>query len=269
MARMQRTVSAHVDARILDTTDLVLSIAVARGPQIVDESLSLTLDGGPLDFAEVVEVDGTRLHVCRGIPAGQLVAEYAATVDGQARSAWTDDVAEHVYLRPSRYADSDALFHIAQSLFGGLQGVELVQAVRQWVNENVAYLSGWSRPTDSALQTYLQRQGVCRDFAHLVITFLRAMYLPARLASVYAPGLQPMDFHAVAEVYLDGQWWIVDATGLAPRASMLRIATGRDAADTAFMTTVRGGIEMGQMSVTAVVDPELPLEQPADLVPLI
>ena len=266
---MQRTVSAHIDARILDTTDVVLSIAVARGPQIADESLTLTLDGGDLRYTEVTEVDGTRLHICRGIPAGQFFAEYSATVDGQAKSAWTDDVAEHVYLRPSRYAESDELFHIAQSLFGQLAGRELVQAVRDWVNGNVTYLSGWSRVTDSAVETYMQRQGVCRDFAHLTIAFLRAMSVPARLASVYAPGLSPMDFHAVAEAFVDGQWWVVDSTGLAPRASMLRIATGRDAADTAFLTTSRGGLEMGDMEVTAVVNPELPIENPTDLVPLI
>lgn len=269
MVGMKRTVTAHVDARISEPTDLVLSIAVARGPEITDESMTLTLDGAPLKYTEVTEVDGTRLHICRGIPAGGFVAEYAATIEGQAVSAWSDDVAEHVYLRPSRYAESDALLHIAQSMFGHLQGAELVQAVRDWVFENVAYISGWSRPTDSALQTYLQRQGVCRDFAHLVITLLRSLSVPARLASVYAPGLQPMDFHAVAEAYLDGQWWIVDATGLAPRASMLRIATGRDSADTAFMSNSRGTLEMGEMTVTATVDPQLPVEAPGDLVPLI
>lgn len=266
---MQRTVSAHVDAQIVDTTDLVLSIAVARGPDIAEESLSMTLEGQPLEFTEVVEADGTRLHVCRDIPTGQFVAEYQATVDGQARAAWHDDIAEFVYARPSRYCESDELFHSASALFGGLQGHDLVNAVRDWVNQNVQYFSGWSRVTDGALETFLQRQGVCRDFAHLVVTLLRGLSVPARFASVYAPGLQPMDFHAVAEAYIDGQWWIVDATGLAPRASMLRIATGRDAADTAFMTTMRGGVQMGDMTVTATVDPELPIEDPTALIPLL
>ena len=266
---MKRTVSAHLDAQIIGTADLVLSIAVARGPAISDETLSITLDGAALQFAEVEDPDGTRLHVCRGIPAGSLAVEYAATVDGQALQASNTELAEQIYLRPSRYCESDSLFHIAQSEFAGLDGASLVNAVREWVNTNVSYISGWSRVTDSAVETYLQRQGVCRDFAHLVIALLRAASVPARIAAVYAPGLDPMDFHAVAEAYVDGQWWIVDATGLAPRESMLRISTGRDAADTAFLTTTRGGLEMGEMTVTATVDPVLPIEDPTALVPLL
>ena len=101
----------------------------------------------------------------------------------------------------------------------------------------VAYIAGSSRSTDGAVTTLLSRQGVCRDFAHLVIAMLRACDMPARLVSVYAPGLQPMDFHAVAEALVDGEWLVADATTLAPRAAMLRIATGRDAADTAFLTS--------------------------------
>jgi transglutaminase-like putative cysteine protease len=93
-----------------------------------------------------------------------------------------------------------------------LRDRDLVQAVRAWVNKRFHYLSGSSRFTDGAAETYLARQGVCRDFAHLVITLLRARGVPARSASVYAPGLTPMDFHAVAEVALDGTWEVVDAT---------------------------------------------------------
>ena len=82
--------------------------------------------------------------------------------------------------------------------------------------------------------------------------------MPARLVSVYAPGLVPMDFHAVTEVALDGQWYVVDGTGLAPRSSLVRIATGRDAADTAFLTVNAGRASMGPMTVTATVDRGLP-----------
>ncbi|MCU1431545.1 MAG: transglutaminase [Actinotalea sp.] len=80
---------------------------------------------------------------------------------------------------------------------------------------------------------------MCRDFAHLTTCLLRAMDVPARLAAVSAPGLSPMDVHAVVEGYVDGGWWVVDATHLAPRRSMLRISTGRDAADTAFLSAHR------------------------------
>jgi transglutaminase-like putative cysteine protease len=108
------------------------------------------------------------------------------------------------------------------------------------------------------VDTLLLRQGVCRDYAHLVIALLRALDIPARLAAVYAPGLEPMDFHAVAEALVGGQWRVVDATLLAPRASLIRIATGRDAADTAFMSTYGGAVELMDTEVTATIDGALP-----------
>ena len=95
---------------------------------------------------------------------------------------------------------------------------------------------------------------MCRDYAHLVLALLRARDVPARLVAVYAPGLSPMDFHAVVEAWVDGEWRLLDATGLAPRASMLRIATGRDAADTAFLSVHHGQADLLTMSVVAVVD---------------
>jgi transglutaminase-like putative cysteine protease len=118
------------------------------------------------------------------------------------------------------------------------------------------------------VSTLLARQGVCRDFAHLVIALLRACDVPARLASVYAPGLQPMDFHAVAEVLIDGRWLVTDATLLAPRSTLVRIATGRDAADTAFLTTTGASVELTSLEVHATSDGPLPdddLRQPVQL----
>ncbi len=115
-------------------------------------------------------------------------------------------------------------------------------------------MAGSSLPTDGAVRTLLARQGVCRDFAHLSIALLRALNVPARLAAVYAPGLSPMEFHAVAEAFVDGKWWVVDATQLAPRQSLLRIATGRDAADTAFLTNFGAPTELNGLEVSAVVD---------------
>jgi transglutaminase-like putative cysteine protease len=99
---------------------------------------------------------------------------------------------------------------------------------------------------------------VCRDYAHLVVALLRAVNVPARLVSVYAPGLSPMDFHAVAEAFVDGHWRVVDATCLAPRQTLVRIATGRDAADTAFLDNHKGAIELTNMTVTATSDGDLP-----------
>jgi transglutaminase-like putative cysteine protease len=104
---------------------------------------------------------------------------------------------------------------------------------------------------------------VCRDYAYLVVALLRARNVPARLVAVYAPGLAPMDFHAVAEAFVDGQWHVVDGTLLAPRSSLLRIATGRDAA---FVDNFGGAITFNNATVTAVVGGELPSDDPGELV---
>ena len=127
-----------------------------------------------------------------------------------------------------------------------------------WVFERTDYVLGSSDGTDDAVHTLLSSQGVCRDFAHLVLAICRALDLPARLAAVYAPGLSPMDFHAVAEVAVGGRWLVHDATALAPRPSLVRIATGRDAADTAFVTVFRGQAELTGSTVGAIIDGDLP-----------
>jgi hypothetical protein len=92
--------------------------------------------------------------------------------------------------------------------------------------------------------------------------------VPARLTAVYAPGLHPMDFHAVAEAAIGGIWYAVDATLLAPRSSLLRICTGRDAADTAFLSTYGGEARLLWTSVSASVDGELPDDDVFSLVTL-
>jgi len=126
--------------------------------------------------------------------------------------------------------------------------------VRDWVSQNLRYTPGISVATDGAAHSLLARRGVCRDYAHLTIALLRAKDVPARYASVYAPGLSPMDFHAVAEAYIDGAWWVIDSTGLAPRQSLVRIATGRDAADVAFLTNHWADLFLQNLVITATVD---------------
>ncbi|HEY5355566.1 MAG TPA: transglutaminase family protein [Streptosporangiaceae bacterium] len=177
------------------------------------------------------------------------------------------DADRFTFLRPSRYAESDRVIAIAQAEFVGITpGPELLAAVSSWVGTRLSYVPGSSGPTDGAVETLLRRQGVCRDYAHLVIALLRAMDIPARQAAVYAPGLQPMDFHAVAEALIGGAWRVVDATLLAPRSSLVRIATGRDAADTAFLSTYGGAAELLAIEVTAVTDGPLPADDVTALV---
>ena len=161
----------------------------------------------------------------------------------------------------------DSLLPTARSEFAGLIGHDLLTAVTLWVWERLSYVPGSSLVTDGAARTLMARRGVCRDYAHLVIALLRALDVPARMVSVYAPGLSPMDFHAVAEAFVDGKWWIVDATRLAPRQSMVRIATGRDAADIAFLTNHWADLTLTTLEVLAIVD-NLPTDDSQQLLQL-
>jgi len=262
-----RTVSAEVDLDVREEAELVWSVSVATGPELGSESLTVTVDGAPVDVTELSVADGGRLHVCTA-PPGRLHLEYAAEVTGTAAAALVDDVDDIVYRRPSRYAESDELGPTAWGEFKHLEGKDLLDAVSSWVGTQLFYVSGSSRHTDGATQTLLARQGVCRDFAHLVIALLRARNVPARLVAVYAPGLSPMDFHAVVEAAIDGRWQVVDATTLAPRESLVRIATGRDASDTAFLTVQSGRADLVSMKVHAAASPDLPVEDLTRLVSL-
>jgi transglutaminase-like putative cysteine protease len=132
--------------------------------------------------------------------------------------------------------------------------------VAAWVFERLAYQPGSSDTLDTATDTLLAGSGSCRDFSHLTITLCRALGVPARFVAVYAPGLSPMDFHAVVEARRGTGWEVLDATRLAPRSSLTRIATGRDAADTAFATTLRGEAELVSSEVSTVIDGDLPAD---------
>ena len=253
-----RHVSSHLTIEVVSTADLIFSVAVSDEYPEIDETLTFRVGDVELEAEEVVAPSGARLHRIRETPVGLLDVDYRATVSAPAPPAPLLGIDEIAYTRPSRYCDSDRLANLSATHFAGLTGLELVAATRDWVNTKIAYLIGSSRSIDGALDTYLNRSGVCRDFAHLVIAFLRGLNLPARFVSVYAPGLSPMDFHAAAEAYVDGAWRLIDATGLAPRDSMVRICTGRDASDTAFMTTLGGFTNLKWMQVSAWVDGQLP-----------
>jgi transglutaminase-like putative cysteine protease len=261
---VQRTVSSRLVFSTSANTAVVLAIAVARNPglQFLQERLEVTSGGRSVPVQELADSHGGRLHSLHLDEASHVVVEYSATVKGVATPEVPAPVDLIRYVRPSRYCESDKLLPTSYAEFSGLSGLELLQAVRNWVNSELAYIGGASRATDGAVETLLARAGVCRDFAHLVLSLLRAKDIPARLAAVYAPGLSPMDFHAVAEAWVDGQWYVLDATGLAPRSSLLRIATGRDASDTAFLSTVGGSLTLNELTVMATVDGNLPTEDP-------
>ena len=253
--------------------EALMSFAVSNAHDILEEEILIHSGGRQVEARELAGNHGTRLHVVDEVHDGWLEVTYSALVDitrpvGD-QVGREIDFDRWVFTRPSRYAESDRLAPMAAQLFPTQAGAELVRAVAAWVNSHMAYISGASRGTDGAVDSILQASGVCRDFAHVVVALMRALGTPARLVSVYAPGLQPMDFHAVAEVWIQGAWHIVDATGLAPRESMVRIATGRDAADTAFLTTRGGRTTFNRQQVTATLtEGRLPQEDPSSLVRL-
>jgi transglutaminase-like putative cysteine protease len=148
------------------------------------------------------------------------------------------------FLLASRYCEVDRLSDMAWQLFGNLEpGWPRVQGICDWVHANVHFDYGAARPTKSALDVTLERQGVCRDFQHLAITFCRCMHIPARYATGYLgdigvpPAPCPMDFSAWFEVFLGGRWWTCDARHNRPRIGRVLMAIGRDAADVALTTS--------------------------------
>jgi transglutaminase-like putative cysteine protease len=227
--------------------EIVLQIAAA-----VPATETLTVTNG-VRTLDPVELRG-RQHLIQ-TEIGELTIAYAATVDSPPPTdAPVTDIDRIEALRPSRYCPSDRLGGFALRQFGPADGPAVIA---EWVFQHLSYEAGTSTATTDAIDTLLAGAGVCRDYAHLTATLCRAVDIPARVAAVYAPGLSPMDFHLVVETAVDGRWLVWDATRLAPRQSLIRIATGRDAADTALATTVTGAATMTGMQITAVAPTDL------------
>ena len=154
------------------------------------------------------------------------------------------------YLNPSRYCQSDKLYRLAHNMFGHIKNpFEQVETLTGWIHKNVQYLSGYSNAQTSAFDTVTEQAGVCRDFAHLGIALCRALTIPARYFTGYAYHLKPADFHACFEAYLGGNWVLFDATQLVPLNGLVKIATGRDAADTA-IANIFGDVTFTTMQVS-------------------
>lgn len=192
IGNMRRVVGAQLDVDISAPTTLELQIAVAPHPNTqVFESLSFVMDGKPIMPMEISGVHGNRIHKFEA-PVGNLEVEYAATIIGQTDPAPVTDYDLSMYLRPSRYAEADKFFGFAATEFGEyVDSTTLLEKVSSWVGTRLNYVPGSSDPIDGAVDTLLAGAGVCRDFAHLVVALLRAVNVPARLVSVYAPGAVP------------------------------------------------------------------------------
>lgn len=223
--------------------ETLLLLEAARHPtqRIVSERLTLSPD---TLLTRLDDPDGERRCVVsiagRVEIAYRAVVEIERTVDplpGLAQSPIRDLPPSALkYLRPSRYCPSDRLERFVDREFGRFSGGDRVAAILDWMAGHLDYVPGVSDAATTALDTFADRAGVCRDFTHLAIAFCRASDIPARAVSAYAWKLEPADLHAVAEVYLDGAWRLIDATCKAPIEGLARVATGLDAADIAFMS---------------------------------
>lgn len=252
-------ITTHLAFRFDTPTDVILQIEAAQTPRQIIRSETLDnlantcvvagehdvgvrrwvgADGlMQCDYATVVEV--TRGHedlaILRASPLGQMPGDAIAS------------------LMPSRYCQGEMFDAPRREIFGDLSGGALIAAVSRWIGDNFTYAPGASDAETTAVDSFMQRRGVCRDYAHVLIAFARAAAIPARMASVYAPGVSPQDFHAIAQVYLDGDWRLVDPTGMSAPEETVIIGVGRDAADVAFMTSFGfAGFEAMRIDVTRV-----------------
>jgi transglutaminase-like putative cysteine protease len=224
-------------------TDVLLQVEAAPIPEQIVEDWLETIECE--HFARIAAHDAVGNRIWLRVQ-GRLIVDYRATVAIErliADVGRLPAVPHHLlpsetvqYLMPSRYCPSDQFQAFVDAEFGQFEGGARVAAIRDWVQGNFSYVPGSSFADTTALDTFVKRQGVCRDYAHVMIALVRACGIPARIVSCYAPGVEPQDFHAVAEVFLDGAWHMVDATGMATEASMAKIGIGRDAADVAFLT---------------------------------
>jgi transglutaminase-like putative cysteine protease len=251
-------------------TPAIAQVFVRRdGPhRLVEERTELTPSGA---VRERVDAFGNR-YARFVMPEGLCTLRYDALVEvsgesdelaPEARQMAVDELPDEtiLYVLPSRYCPSDRLINVAWELFGGTTAGWLrVQAICDWVHTSVTFMHESVGLAD-AVEVYLQRRGVCRDFAHLAVAFCRAMNIPARYGFGYMgdigvpPMDAPMDFHAWFEVFLDGRWYTFDCRHNTPRIGRVFIGKGRDAADVAMLTTF-GAARLERMTVWADEVPE-------------
>lgn len=230
--------------------DFIFNLHAARTScqQVFDEQLRLSQVIEPELFSD--GATGNRYARLRA-QAGPLRVGYQATIDILHHMAAPQSIGEvpvskmpvsvlH-YIYPSRYCESDRLSKLAIREFGHLwQGYARVQAIQSWVQQHVSFASNTSNSSTSAIDTLIEQVGVCRDFAHLMIALCRALSIPARFVTGTDYGADPIlgppDFHAYVEVFLGDRWYLFDPSGTAIPMGLVRLGTGRDAADVSFAT---------------------------------
>lgn len=253
-------INVHLHYHLAQPTDLLLQIEAVDGggQRLVSANINLSETE---HFSRIAAEDGLGERIwLRG--DGDFLCDYSARIDVQRPAleiGSLDAVAPHLlpadavrYLMPSRYCPCDELQSFVSAEFGQLSGGARIVAMRDWIGDTFQYVVGSSTGQTTALDTFVQRQGICRDFAHVMICLARASAIPARFVSVYAPEVTPPDFHAMAEVFLDDAWHLVDATGMAQPEATALIGVGLDAAEVAFLSSY-GTMQLISQSVDVCV----------------
>lgn len=258
---MKFSVASTLSYTVHGPSTLLCSLKCVYATEGVIENESLTADR-PVKFRELpIGLAANRFTMVIVDEPGPLNLQYAAVVESCTETTDASKMSSMgirdlrptaiPYLFPSRYSPSDGFRDVATSLFGGLPSPYLqVMAIEDWLFENITYELGSSSELTCAGDTYQNRVGVCRDFAHLGIALCRALTIPARYVTVYAHDLEPPDFHAVFEAFIDGIWYLVDGTRKAPLNGMVRIAVGRDASDAA-VATLFGDVQGNGVQVSS------------------
>lgn len=252
------TVETLLEYEVRAPTHFCFNIEAAHWPtqNILCERIALPSGIAVRTFED--NVSGNRF-IRFDAPPGKLVVDYKADVE-----VYSEHVDEHLpesavsdvpdsifhYLMPTRYCESDVMGSVAQQMFGNEPpGIGRVRKIVSWIHDSIQYRPGSTNSTTTAQEVFVQRAGVCRDFAHLGITMCRALNIPARIVVGYVWFDEPpQDFHATFEAWLGGRWVLFDPTGMAPVDRLVRTGTGRDAKDVAF-STFFGDVTMTRMQI--------------------
>lgn len=261
MTATDLSISVELDYHLDSPAAILLAIEAQSDDEQHVEHEAFTCNGVGLRPVPVVR-GGTARYRWIYADAGDLALRYSAEVRVTRETVDFPSLPATPYvllpteaapwLLASRYCDPVRFARVLEDDMNLPRGLvadgSTISAIRDWISGHLTYESASTADT-TATDTYVERAGVCRDYAHLMVALARAAGVPARFVSSYAWQLEPPDFHAVAEVWLDGRWCLIDATGLAPEQSLIRIARTRDAVDASFMT-VFGTAEMVRQSVT-------------------
>jgi transglutaminase-like putative cysteine protease len=242
---MKFKIFSELSYQVFSPTTFVFNIHAAKtaGQFIIEESFETT----PQLYFEAFSLNNSEARFIRIEIAtpGSFTITYHALVDVQYRIIEETNLSAAVpimelhpetipYLFPSRHCQSDKLMKLAHKEFGNAgNAYAQVNAINEWIYQHIDYLGGSTNSGTSAYDTLTQREGVCKDFAHLGIALCRALDIPARYFTGYACALYPPDFHACYEAYIGGEWIFFDATKLVPINGLVKIANSKDAAEAA------------------------------------